>query len=140
MFYGISVLGQSSEPVKKTHQITAEKVLSILRHRLLGRGILGLLEELPGLLVLVVLRHCYLQVLNSSAVVANRKRGLTEDTPEGAFIRPISYKSYEKKGFQTPSGKVELYSEELAKLGHSPLPVFIENPESPESRPDLAQE
>ncbi|MEE8472053.1 MAG: molybdopterin-dependent oxidoreductase [Dehalococcoidia bacterium] len=67
-------------------------------------------------------------------------KGLTEDTPEGAFIRPISYKSYEKKGFQTPSGKVELYSEELAKLGHSPLPVFIENPESPESRPDLARE
>jgi anaerobic selenocysteine-containing dehydrogenase len=25
-------------------------------------------------------------------------------------------------------------------MGHSPLPVFIENPESPESRPDLAQE
>jgi anaerobic selenocysteine-containing dehydrogenase len=67
-------------------------------------------------------------------------KSLTEDMPQGSFIRPITYKSYERKGFQTPSGKVELYSEELAKLGHSPLPAFIENPESPVSRPDLARE
>ena len=67
-------------------------------------------------------------------------KSLTEDMPAGCFIKPIRYKSYEQKGFQTPSGKVELYSEELARLGHSPLPIFVENPESPVSRPDLARE
>jgi anaerobic selenocysteine-containing dehydrogenase len=63
---------------------------------------------------------------------------LTEEKPEGILYSPMKYKSYEKKGFRTPSGKVELYSETLAKLGYDPLPTFREPPESPFS--DLAKE
>ena len=35
---------------------------------------------------------------------------------------PKQYKRYEKAGFRTPSGKVELYSLELKQLGFDPLP------------------
>jgi anaerobic selenocysteine-containing dehydrogenase len=42
------------------------------------------------------------------------------------------------RGFRTPSGKVELYSEVLAEHGHSALPAFEEPRVSPRSRPDLA--
>ncbi len=36
------------------------------------------------------------------------------------------YRSYEKKGFSTPSGKVELYSQQLKEWGYAPLPSPIE--------------
>jgi anaerobic selenocysteine-containing dehydrogenase len=42
------------------------------------------------------------------------------------------------RGFGTPSGLVELYSEVLAEHGHSALPAFEEPRVSPRSRPDLA--
>ncbi len=32
------------------------------------------------------------------------------------------YRSYEKKGFSTPSGKVEIYSDRLKQWGYAPLP------------------
>jgi anaerobic selenocysteine-containing dehydrogenase len=47
-------------------------------------------------------------------------------------------KHYEKTGFQTPSGKVEIASSTLAEHRFDPLPVYREPPESPLSRPDLA--
>jgi len=34
--------------------------------------------------------------------------------------------------FQTPSGKIELYSDELAANGFSPLPVYTQHPEPPD--------
>ena len=43
------------------------------------------------------------------------------------------------RGFATPSGKVELYSEVLAEAGYAPLPEFEEPRSSPRSRPDLAE-
>ena len=43
------------------------------------------------------------------------------------------------RGFHTPSGKVELYSEVLAEHGYPPLPEFEEPRISPRSRPDLAE-
>lgn len=43
------------------------------------------------------------------------------------------------RGFRTPSGKVELYSEVLMDHGYAPLPEFEEPPASPRSRPDLAE-
>jgi anaerobic selenocysteine-containing dehydrogenase len=52
-------------------------------------------------------------------------------------VRPE--KNYEKEGFQTPSGKVEIASAALAEQGLDPLPVYKEPPESPLSRPDLAE-
>jgi anaerobic selenocysteine-containing dehydrogenase len=52
----------------------------------------------------------------------------------------MRYKKYEEKGFSTPSGKVELYSSIMEKLGYDPLPYYEEPPESPISTPDLAKE
>ena len=60
---------------------------------------------------------------------------------KGGFTNwPKEEKKYEKSGFGTPSGKVELYSEVLKTLGYDPLPQFYEPPESPYSRPDLAEQ
>jgi len=50
---------------------------------------------------------------------------------------PEMYGKYEMQGFNTPSKKVELYSERLEKLGYDPLPVYKEPAESPFSQPDL---
>ncbi|MGW7534051.1 molybdopterin-containing oxidoreductase family protein [Amycolatopsis sp. NPDC054798] len=69
--------------------------------------------------------------------------GLTLDqlraAPEGIRLplRTI-YRKYERSGFQTPSGLVELYSEPLLEHGYPPLPTFAEPSISPLSRPDLA--
>jgi anaerobic selenocysteine-containing dehydrogenase len=41
------------------------------------------------------------------------------------------YRGYEKKGFKTPSGKVELYSQQLKDWGYDPLPGYQDLPESP---------
>ncbi|MDP2644132.1 MAG: molybdopterin-dependent oxidoreductase [Desulfobacterales bacterium] len=49
-------------------------------------------------------------------------------------------KKYEQRGFGTPTGKVELYSTILEKLGFDPLPNYEEPPESPVSTPELAKE
>ena len=50
------------------------------------------------------------------------------------------YRKYEKKGFRTPSKKVEIYCKSLERMGYDPLPTYKEPPESPVSRPDLLQE
>ncbi len=50
------------------------------------------------------------------------------------------YKPYLKDGFQTPSGKVELYSSQLEKWNFDPLPTFYENPETPLSDPELTKD
>jgi len=51
-----------------------------------------------------------------------------------------NYKSYEKKGFHTSSGKVEIYSQQLNDWGVDPLPHYRELPESPYSTPELFKE
>jgi len=50
--------------------------------------------------------------------------------------------NYWKKGggFATNTGKVELYSTVMEKLGYDPLPYYQEPNESPYSTPELAQE
>jgi anaerobic selenocysteine-containing dehydrogenase len=50
------------------------------------------------------------------------------------------YKSYEKGGFRTPSGKVEIFSHQLEEWGYDPLPTYHELPESPYSTPELFKE
>lgn len=49
------------------------------------------------------------------------------------------YKKYTKRGFRTPSGKVELYSTMLERYGYEPLPVFRETNESPVVMRKLAE-
>jgi anaerobic selenocysteine-containing dehydrogenase len=58
-------------------------------------------------------------------------RGITLD-------QPTRYRKYEERGFGTPSGLVELYSQTLAEVGEPALPTFVEPALSPRSRPDLA--
>ena len=67
--------------------------------------------------------------------------GLTwEEFKKKGYLRgePKFYK-YKEKGFSTPTKKVELYSTNLERWGRDPLPKYTEIPESPVSRPDLAE-
>jgi len=58
----------------------------------------------------------------------------------GYVLGAREYKKYEKAGFATASGKLELASTVLEKLGGDPLPGYEEPPESPVSTPDVAKE
>jgi anaerobic selenocysteine-containing dehydrogenase len=51
-----------------------------------------------------------------------------------------TYRKYMKNGFNTPSGKVELYSSLCEKWGYEPLPVYHEPRETIVSSPELAQD
>jgi anaerobic selenocysteine-containing dehydrogenase len=68
--------------------------------------------------------------------------GLTfEEFAKRGYLRgKMEYRKYVKKGFSTPTGKVELYSTRMKEWGYDPLPQFREPPESPLSRPDLFKE
>jgi len=58
----------------------------------------------------------------------------------GWLFETPNFKKHEKMGFATPTGKIELYSTTLEKLGYDSLPRYIEPPESPVSNPELAKE
>jgi thiosulfate reductase/polysulfide reductase chain A len=68
--------------------------------------------------------------------------GLTfEELVKAAGLRPpVAFKKYEKRGFATETGKFELYSTVLEKLGYDPLPYYSEPPESYANTPDVAKE
>jgi anaerobic selenocysteine-containing dehydrogenase len=42
--------------------------------------------------------------------------------PEGLFASSLTFEKYRTRGFATPSGKVELFSDRLAKAGQPPVP------------------
>ena len=70
-----------------------------------------------------------------------RPSGITvkdlKENAAGIFYGSKQYKGYEKQGFPTPSGKIELHCARLEELGHSPLPA----PQQPEAAdPKLAKE
>jgi thiosulfate reductase / polysulfide reductase chain A len=56
----------------------------------------------------------------------------------GLFGKP-EFKRYEKYGFGTPSGKVELRSSTFEALGCEPLPLYREMPHSPVADPEIAK-
>lgn len=58
------------------------------------------------------------------------------------YIEPRrTYRNYERRGgFPTPTGKFELWSTRTEQAGGDPLPRWTEVPESPVSRPDLAED
>lgn len=58
----------------------------------------------------------------------------------GPVSLEMKYRKYEAKGFATPTGRIELYSTALEKLGYDPLPYYEEPPESPLSTPELAKD
>jgi anaerobic selenocysteine-containing dehydrogenase len=67
---------------------------------------------------------------------------------KGYLYDAFAYKKYEKgllrrdkqPGFDTPTGRIELYSTIFAKCGLDPLPYFEEPPESPVSTPELTKD
>jgi anaerobic selenocysteine-containing dehydrogenase len=59
--------------------------------------------------------------------------------PGAQIALPREFRRYERSDppFNTPSGKIELYSSVLESIGVDPLPVYREPPESPQSTPEL---
>jgi len=51
---------------------------------------------------------------------------MLRQSPDGILFQKTRYEKYIKQGFNTPTGKVELYSAKLKKYGYSPLPDFQE--------------
>lgn len=64
---------------------------------------------------------------------------LREEKVAGAYYGEKKYgmEEYEKKGFPTPSRKIEIYSETFARAGFDPLPTYREPDQSPMGNPDL---
>jgi len=58
-------------------------------------------------------------------------------TPGGTCYAEREFQKYLKDGFNTQSGKVEIYSQTLNDYGYDPLPTYHEPAESPVSRPEL---
>jgi len=56
---------------------------------------------------------------------------------QSIYFPPHEYRKFEKNGFNTPSGKVEIYSKTLELMGYDPLPTYKEPPETHVSRPDM---
>jgi anaerobic selenocysteine-containing dehydrogenase len=71
-----------------------------------------------------------------------RPAGITFDEFRKVHILECvrQYRHYERGGFATPSGKLELYSNALKEAGSDPLPVYREPPETMYSEPELAGE
>jgi anaerobic selenocysteine-containing dehydrogenase len=66
---------------------------------------------------------------------------MREEHPGGFWYSPKRNKAYETEGFKTPSGKAEIYSERLEKMGIPPLPMPYEEPAiSPITKPELFKE
>jgi len=67
--------------------------------------------------------------------------GITLETlraqPEGIAL-PLSteYKKYLRRGFATPTGRVEIYSQALRDVGQSPLPDYVAPAASVEQHPE----
>lgn len=68
--------------------------------------------------------------------------GLTFDQlrEQNGLFGKREYKQYERLGFGTPSGKVEIRSKTFEDLGCEPLPLYREMPHSPEGNPALAKD
>jgi anaerobic selenocysteine-containing dehydrogenase len=57
--------------------------------------------------------------------------------PEGAYYQQKQYGMKEGMAFSTPTKKIEIYSDALARLGFDPLPTYLEPQRSPISSPEL---
>jgi len=62
-----------------------------------------------------------------------------KQNPGGVHYGQREFQKYLKDGFNTPSKRVEIYSELMEKSGYAPLPTFREPAESPLSRSDLVE-
>jgi len=83
-----------------------------------------------------------------SAMISPTGMTFEELREKGFLLDSFEYKKYEKGllrpdrkvGFNTPTGKVELFSTVFEKCGLDPLPYFEEPPESPIRTPEIAKE
>ena len=62
------------------------------------------------------------------------------DHPEGVYFGKKEYRVFEKTGFGTTSGKIELYSARMEELGFPGIPTHVEPEQSPVANPELAKE
>jgi anaerobic selenocysteine-containing dehydrogenase len=74
-----------------------------------------------------------------------RPAGLTwtglRSQPHGVRVAGESrHEKYRERGFATPSGRVEIWSERFADAGAAPLPRYEEPAESPVRTPDVARD
>jgi anaerobic selenocysteine-containing dehydrogenase len=77
----------------------------------------------------------YRQQLGPSGVTLEQLRA----APGGIRVPLLTqHRKYAERGFATPSGRVELYSQTFLDHGYAPLPEFEEPPIGPKARPDLA--
>ena len=82
-----------------------------------------------------------------SAMIKSMGITFEELRGKGFAYDTFEYKKYEKgllrpdkkAGFNTPTGKIELYSTVFEKCGLDPLPYFEEPPESPVSTPEISK-
>jgi anaerobic selenocysteine-containing dehydrogenase len=68
--------------------------------------------------------------------------GITfDELKQRGFVKvPFKYRKYERDGFKTPTGKIELYATRFEQLGYAPLPTYQEPPESPITTPEIAKD
>ncbi|MBI5182911.1 MAG: molybdopterin-dependent oxidoreductase [Nitrospinae bacterium] len=64
------------------------------------------------------------KLVNVGGLYYLMEKGVWYDKDE----KPV-YRSYEKNGFNTPSGKFEIYSEKMKEHGFDPMPTYLEIPE-----------
>jgi len=79
-------------------------------------------------------------VLDSQLAAGGVAMTFDELKEKGFVALPVKYRKYEKDGFKTPTGKIELYSTRFEEMGYDPLPHYEEPPESPVSTPELARD
>jgi anaerobic selenocysteine-containing dehydrogenase len=79
-------------------------------------------------------RECLDEILRPAGITYDDFKSL------GILKGDWKYHGYEKNGFHTPSGKVEVYCQRLKEWGYDPLPTYQEPPESPLSTPELLKE
>jgi thiosulfate reductase/polysulfide reductase chain A len=79
------------------------------------------------------------EVLNSQLARGGLNMTFAELKEKGSVMVDFKYRKFEVGGFKTPTGKIELYSTRLEEMGYAPMPSYQEPPESPISRPDVAE-
>jgi len=80
------------------------------------------------------LRECLDEILKPAGMTYDDFKNI------GILKGKWEYKGYEKKGFATPSGKVEIYSQQLREWGYDPLPHYREFPQSSLDDPALSEQ
>jgi len=63
-----------------------------------------------------------------------------KQNPGGVYYARREFQKYLEDGFNTPSKKVEIYSDTMNNFGYEPIPTYREPMESPISESDLVKE